>query len=193
MGKAGGMAAERDLERQERDEPVRLRAYDPAWPEMFHREAATLTHVLRPWITGGVHHVGSTAVPGLAAKPIIDIMVGVVDLDSSRPCIDLLADLSYCYAPYRDQEMHWFCKPSPARRTHHLHLVPTASGRFADVLAFRDYLRANPSAAWQYAQLKRQLANRFADDREAYTDGKSGMIASLTADAHRWLAIPQAR
>jgi GrpB-like predicted nucleotidyltransferase (UPF0157 family) len=147
-----------------------------------------LARTIGPWITGGVHHIGSTAVPGLAAKPVIDIMVGVLDLDSSRPCIDLLAKLDYCYAPYRDDVMHWFCKPSPAHRTHHLHLVPTGSGRFADVLAFRDYLRAHPVAVEQYEQLKRRLAVRHTNDRDAYTDGKSTMVAAMTADARSWLA-----
>jgi GrpB-like predicted nucleotidyltransferase (UPF0157 family) len=185
------MANEHGLHGQGRDEAVSLSVYDPGWPARFQNEAVVLTEVLGRWNTGGVHHVGSTAVPGLAAKPVIDIMVGVLDLDSSRPCIDLLAQLDYCYAPYREDEMHWFCKPSPARRTHHLHLVPTGSRRFTDVLAFRDYLRAHPHVARQYEQVKRQLAIRYVDDRQAYTDGKSAMVATITADARRWLAADQ--
>jgi GrpB-like predicted nucleotidyltransferase (UPF0157 family) len=170
------------------DEVVTLRPYDPAWPAMFAREAEALTAVLGPWITGGVHHVGSTAVPGLPAKPIVDIMVGVADLQSSRPCLELVAGLDYCYAPHRPEVMHWFCKPDPSRRTHHLQLVPFGSARFADVLAFRDYLRAHPSVADAYARLKGDLAVRHHRDREAYTEGKSAMVAAVTADARRWLA-----
>jgi GrpB-like predicted nucleotidyltransferase (UPF0157 family) len=170
------------------DEPISIRAYDPAWQAGFQREARILTDALGSYITGGVHHIGSTAVPGLAAKPIIDIMIGVADLESSRPCIELLADLDYCYAPYRHDVMHWFCKPTPARRTHHLHLVPTGAPRFTDVLIFRDHLRAHPDAARRYEQLKRELADRYTGDRDAYTDGKSAMVAELTAEAHRWLA-----
>lgn len=131
--------------------------------------------------------MGSTAIAGLAAKPVIDIMIGVRDLDSSRPCIGLLAELDYCYAPYRQDVMHWFCKPGPARRTHHLHLVPTDSERFTDVLAFRDYLRAHPAVGRQYEELKRRLAVQHARDRNAYTDGKSAMVATITADARRWM------
>jgi GrpB-like predicted nucleotidyltransferase (UPF0157 family) len=82
--------------------------------------------------------------------------------------------------------MHWFCKPDPDRRTHHLHLVPTGSPRFNDVLAFRDYLRAHPDAASDYEALKRELALRHPDDREAYTDGKADLVRLLTADAHAW-------
>lgn len=168
------------------DEEIHLRSYDPAWPGLFEREARVLTGALASHIVGGVHHVGSTAVPGLTAKPVIDIMVGVADLDSSRPCIDLLARYGYCHAPYRPDVMHWFCKPDPAHRTHHLHLVPAGSRRFTDVLAFRDYLRTHPAAARQYAALKRRLAGRHAHDRDAYTDGKSAMVAAITADARRW-------
>jgi len=169
------------------DEPIHLDPYDPAWPVRFERETTILTELLGSHISGGVHHVGSTAVPGLTAKPIIDIMIGVRDLDSTRPCIDLLADLDYCYAPHREDVMHWFCKPDPARRTHHLHLVPTGSERFADVLAFRDYLRAHSAAVRQYEKLKRHLATQHTHDRDAYTDGKSAMVATLTAEARRWL------
>jgi GrpB-like predicted nucleotidyltransferase (UPF0157 family) len=164
---------------------VSVRDYDPGWPARFRSEAALLAEAIGPWITGGVHHVGSTAIPGLVAKPVIDIMVGVADLESSRLCIDVLAELDYCYAPYREDVMHWFCKPSPARRTHHLHLVPTGSDRFTDVLAFRDYLRTHPDVAAQYGDLKRQLAVSHANDRSAYTDGKSAMVAAITADARR--------
>ena len=128
------------------------------------------------WATGGIHHVGSTAVLGLEAKPIIDILVGVDSLEASRACFEPLAKLDYFYAPYRADEMHWFCKPHPSRRTHHLHLVPTDSSRFRDELAFRDRLRSNRRVAEEYAALKRDLAGRFADDREAYTDGKAGFI-----------------
>jgi GrpB-like predicted nucleotidyltransferase (UPF0157 family) len=165
------------------DERVSLHDYDPAWPAMFQLEADRLAEALAPWITGGVHHVGSTAVPGLSAKPIIDIMIGVADLESARPCLPRAAELGYCYAPHRATVMHWFCKPDPAHRTHHLQLVPTGSARYLDVLAFRDHLRAHPGAAAEYARLKRELARRHATDRDAYTDGKSAMVAEITAAA----------
>jgi GrpB-like predicted nucleotidyltransferase (UPF0157 family) len=115
-------------------------------------------------------------VPGLEAKPIIDILAGVRDLDESRACFEPLAQLGYMYAPYLPNEMHWFCKPHPSRRTHHLHLVPVGSKRYLDELAFRDRLRAGPEVAEEYAALKRALASRFAQDREAYTGAKSEFI-----------------
>jgi len=161
------------------DEPIRLVPYDPSWPAQFAAERAVLDEEIGDWATGGVHHVGSTAVPGLDAKPIIDILVGVDSLQASRASFDLLSKLDYLYAPYRADEMHWFCKPDPSRRTHHLHLVPTDSSRFRDELAFRDRLRSSPRVAEEYAGLKRDLAERFADDREAYTDGKADFIGQI--------------
>lgn len=159
-----------------RDAPIRLAPYDPSWPARFAAERAALDEEIEGWATGGIHHVGSTAVPGLEAKPIIDILIGVDSLHASRACFNRLATLDYLYAPYRADEMHWFCKPDPSHRTHHLHLVPTDSSRFREELAFRDRLRSNPKVAEEYAALKRDLAERFADDREAYTEGKTDFI-----------------
>src|SRR4051812_2680418 len=105
-------------------EPVVIAAYDPTWPERFEAERALLEPVLGEAAPGGIHHVGSTAVPGLAAKPVIDILVGVADLESSRALIEPLGAVGYVYAQYRADVMHWLCKPSPQQRTHHLHLVP---------------------------------------------------------------------
>lgn len=163
------------------DEAIGLQSHDPAWKLRFEAEASLLERVIGPWVFGGPHHVGSTAVPELEAKPIIDILVGVRSLDEARACFEPLADLSYLYAPYRSEEMHWFCKPIPSRRTHHLHLVPVASQRYRDELTFRDRLRADPEVAEEYARLKRQLAERHRHDREAYTDGKSDFIRRVVS------------
>jgi GrpB-like predicted nucleotidyltransferase (UPF0157 family) len=163
------------------DAPIEIVAYDPAWPRMFEEERARLEAAIAPWVTGGIHHVGSTAVPGLAAKPVIDVLAGVGSLDASRASFAPLKQLDYDYAPYREQEMHWFCKPSRSYRTHHLHLIPTASERYREELAFRDALRADPSIARDYEQLKRVLADSYRHDREAYTDAKAGFVAEVLA------------
>lgn len=167
------------------DEPIRIEPPRPDWPARFEAERQALEAAIGPWATGGIHHVGSTAVPGLDAKPVIDILVGVDDLESSRACFGLLAQLGYLHAPYLPDEMHWFCKPDPARRTHHLHLVPAGSQRFADELAFRDHLRGMPGAAAEYAALKRRLAGEHPDDREAYTAAK----AAFVTDALSWRTV----
>lgn len=163
------------------DEPIRLSPYDPSWPARFEEERTALEDVIGEWVVGGIHHVGSTAVPGLEAKPIIDILAGVRDLEESRACFEPLARLGYMYAPYLPDEMHWFCKPHPSRRTHHLHLVPVDSKRFRDELAFRDRLRDDSEIAARYLSLKHDLARRFAHDREAYTDGKSPFVKDALA------------
>lgn len=164
------------------DEPVRIVPYDPSWPSRFEAEARALEEAIGSWAAGGIHHVGSTAVPGLEAKPIVDILVGVDELESSRSCFEPLEGLGYLYAPYLPEQMHWFCKPHPNRRTHHLHLVPTGSERFREELAFRDLLRANPETAARYASLKHDLAKRFAEDREAYTEAKTDFIRRALVD-----------
>jgi len=163
------------------DEPIRLVPYDPSWPDKFSEEQAALEGAIGDWASGGIHHVGSTAVPGLEAKPVIDILAGVDSLEAARECFGPLAELGYLYAPYRAGEMHWFCKPHPSRRTHHLHLVPTGSMRFRNELAFRDRLRADPALAGEYAALKRSLAVLHAEDREAYTEAKADFIRRALA------------
>lgn len=167
------------------DQPIRVVPYDPAWPARFEAERGALDEAIGEWATGGIHHVGSTAVAGLDAKPIIDILVGVESLETSRACFSPLAELGYKYAPYRAEEMHWFCKPDPRRRTHHLHLVPKDSSRFGDELAFRDLLRLNSERAKEYAELKYRLAARFEHDREAYTDAKADFIRRALAHQGR--------
>ena len=113
------------------------------------------------------------------AKPVIDIMAAVRDLPSSLDARDVLAQLAYTYFPYRSDVMHWFCKPSPQHRTHHLHLVPMQSPLWSDRLVFRNYLRSSAAAAEEYAALKTQLASRYRLDREAYTNAKGEFVRSI--------------
>lgn len=162
-----------------REEPIYLVPYDPTWPGRFEDERARLARTLSPWLAGPIEHIGSTAVPALTAKPVIDIMAGVRDLPSSLEARDALALLDYVYFPYRADVMHWFCKPSPARRTHHLHLVPVESALWDERVIFRDYLRSSPAAAAEYAALKAALAAEHPFDREAYTEAKGGFVRSI--------------
>jgi GrpB-like predicted nucleotidyltransferase (UPF0157 family)/predicted nucleotidyltransferase len=179
----GLLASLRNMLLGDEDEPIRIVSYEPSWTARFEQEKADLQQAIGPWVTGGIHHVGSTAVPGMAAKPVIDILVGVESLPASRACFEPLAKLRYGYAPYRSEEMHWFCKPSPSHRTHHLHLVPRGSKRYRDELAFRDALRARPATAKAYLKVKRALASSHEHDREAYTVGKAAFIADVLKHA----------
>ncbi len=156
--------------------PVEIVVYDPLWPSKFETERALLQVVLAPWLTGPIEHVGSTAIPGIPAKPVIDIMAAVENLEASRPAISALVESGYVYFPYRPDIMHWFCKPSAAFRTHHLHLTPLSSERWDKCLAFRDAVRGDQSLAVEYAALKHRLAGEFKFDREAYTDGKAPFV-----------------
>ena len=167
------------------DAPVQLVPYNPVWPELFRAERDLLATVLGPWLVGRIEHVGSTAVPGLAAKPVIDIMAPVQDLESSRPALAALQAIGYCYAPYKPEEMHWFCKPSPEHRTHHLHLVPLNSRRWIEPLAFRDLLVSDASVAKDYAALKSRLATLYRNDRERYTEEKGPFIERALRENRR--------
>jgi GrpB-like predicted nucleotidyltransferase (UPF0157 family) len=162
--------------------PIHIAAYDPAWPTLFEAERQLLARVLGRWLVGPIEHVGSTAVPGLSAKPVIDIMAAVESLDTSREAITSLREVGYQYAPYRIDVMHWFCKPSFATRTHHLHLVPFPSPLWTERIAFRDCLRALPAVAQDYAALKHRLADRHPFDREAYTEAKGPFVARVLRD-----------
>ena len=165
--------------RRPADRAVSIEPYRPGWPVAFEAERRLLVPVIGEYVVGGIHHVGSTAVPNLPAEPIIDILAGIRDLDSARPCIDLVAPLGYEYAPYLAEEMYWFCKPHPVRRTHHLHLVPAGSQRYRDELRFRDYLREHRDSRDEYARLKRGLAVRFRRDREGYTEAKAEFVRDV--------------
>jgi GrpB-like predicted nucleotidyltransferase (UPF0157 family) len=165
------------------DDPVYIEPYSATWPILFTAERALLESVLAPWLTGPIEHVGSTAVPGLAAKPIIDMMAGVRGQELSRGAIPALEHVGYCYAPYRQEVMHWFCKPTPSHRTHHLHLVPYLSPLWKERLIFRDRLRSDKHVAEEYADLKRSLAQIHQNDREGYTEAKNSFIKRVVRGA----------
>ncbi len=162
--------------------PVFIVAYDASWPTRFAEERAALAGVLSPWLAGPIEHIGSTAVPGLVAEPVIDIMAAVASLDASRPALAAVAALHYVYFPYREEIMHWLCKPSDEVRTHHLHLVPVGSALWHERLRFRDRLRSDARVAAEYAALKLELAARYEFDREAYTNAKESFVRRILAE-----------
>jgi GrpB-like predicted nucleotidyltransferase (UPF0157 family) len=164
---------------------IRVVPYQPTWVDQFEVEKAFLEPLLAPWRRGPIEHIGSTAVVGLCAKPVIDVMVGVTSLLESLPAKAVMQRAGYQYADYRTDVMHWFCKPSFALRTHHVHLIPCESPLWRERLAFRDLLRADPRLAEEYATLKLELAAKFESDREAYTDAKWPFIARALARSPR--------
>jgi GrpB-like predicted nucleotidyltransferase (UPF0157 family) len=159
--------------------------YDPAWPGRFELERTLLERALAPWLDGGIHHIGSTAIRGLAAKPIIDIMAGVRDLDEAREAFQPLRELSYVYTPHRPSIAHHFSKPSARldEVTHGLHLTKPGSDLWRERLAFRDALRSDPGLARKYEELKLRLVQEHRNDVEAYTAGKRDFVGRILTGA----------
>jgi GrpB-like predicted nucleotidyltransferase (UPF0157 family) len=157
----------------EADAPVQVADYDPAWPASFEAEHRRLA----PLLDGAdIHHIGSTAVPGLAAKPVIDMIALVADVDA--PIAALVERAGYQFPrAYNSTLSHrrFLCYPSASHRTHHLHLVDEQH-ELDRRLRFRDRLRADPTLAGEYATLKQGLARQYASDREAYSDAKRDFI-----------------
>lgn len=183
---------EADAQRIQRlvHEPITVVPYDPRWRTAFKEEEAQLRACLPAGQVLRIEHIGSTAVPGLAAKPIIDILVGVSDLaETRRATVPILTAQGYEYLwrPTQGDDgppwYAWFIKRDPAggARTHHLHMVETgpAFAEHWERPRFRDYLIAHPDAAQQYGDLKLQLAATHPNDRAAYTRAKSKFIQAV--------------
>jgi GrpB-like predicted nucleotidyltransferase (UPF0157 family) len=161
--------------------------YDPRWPALFGQEAKRLRATLDPSLIVGLEHFGSTAVRGLSAKPIIDILIAVRSLAAAKTSfVEPLRTLDYVYwAENPKQDRLFFVKGMPpfgARRSHHVH-VTEMQGEMWQRLAFRDYLRAHPEEASTYEQLKRRLAAEHPADRDAYTGAKAAYIAGVMRKA----------
>jgi len=163
---------------------VEIAEFDPAWPGAYERERAAILAALGDLVFA-VEHVGSTSVPGLGAKPIIDIMIGLRDLADHARCVAPLDGLGYEYRgdggiPGR----HYFRKKlAVGLRTHHIHMVERESDFWRRHVLFRDYLRGHPDEASAYQRLKVRLAAQFRDDRLAYTEAKSEFIEAALAKA----------
>ena len=170
-----------------RRDPIVIVDYDPEWPARFERERPLLERVLAPVLVHPIEHIGSTAVPGLAAKAIIDLCAVVADIDPLDAFADALDAVGWIAAPEPDDvagRRRSFCTPSVEWRTHHLHVVEAGSTGWRGWLAFRDHLRTHPEDAAEYARLKRSLAADAAagdpDDRTGYRSGKGGFIQRIT-------------
>jgi GrpB-like predicted nucleotidyltransferase (UPF0157 family) len=156
---------------------VLIMPYDPLWPLEFEAEAARVERACDE-LPIRLEHVGSTAVPGLAAKPVIDILAGVPSRALRAPYIASLVQLGYEHkGNYGIRGRDYFRRGSP--RSHHVHMVSWSSAFWRDQLLFRDYLRAHDDVAREYAALKRELAVTFADDGRQYADEKGPFIASV--------------
>ena len=166
------------------EDRIEISEYDPAWPAEYEAERGRIRAALDADLLMEIQHIGSTAIPGMAAKPIIDILLMVHEGAERGRVIQGLQKLGYVYwAENPEPGRMFFVKGMPpfgTRRTHHVHVFDDGAER-RHRIAFRDYLRLHADAAQEYAELKRQLAERFVNDRDAYTLGKDEFIANICA------------
>lgn len=165
------------------NEDVQLQAHDPVWARHFDSEATRL-QALAPGTFLAIEHIGSTAVAGLPAKPVIDILAGVPSLEDVDALIERLCANGYTTSTEFNATLadrKWLMRWRDGHRTHHLHIVVFDGVQWHDRLAFRDALRHDPGLAERYAALKADLATRHRSDREAYTEAKGEFVRAVVS------------
>ncbi|MCW4052428.1 MAG: GrpB family protein [Candidatus Bathyarchaeota archaeon] len=167
---------------------VKIVDYNPQWPTLFENEKRLILHAIGNNVVR-IEHVGSTAVIGLGAKPIIDITVAIKNLKEAYKCIGPLESIGYEYVPEYEEsipERRYFHKGRPARAQHyHIHMVTLSSNFWKRHLLFRNYLRTHPEVAQDYYELKKRLAREYGSDRTGYTEAKTLFIESAVAKAKK--------
>lgn len=158
--------------------------HDPLWSLRYQAAARGLRGALGA-VAVRVDHIGSTAVPGLAAKPVIDVQVSVSELRPSDRYATPIERLGYVHRPHPDVVDREFFRP-PGPRTVHVHVVAAESRAEREHLVVRDFLRIHPEAATAYAALKRRLAAQFSEARQDYQSGKDDFLKGLLVDAEEW-------
>ena len=167
------------------DQRVELVDYDPGWRDRLAEQQPLVEALLRPWLAGPVEHVGSTAVPGLRAKPVIDMLAPVTSLAGAQAAVPVLVGAGWLFWP-DDPCRHyrlWFLRPRPEARTHHLHLIEDRHPHAVALLVFRDALRADAGLCREYAGLKDRLARRHPGNRNAYSNAKGEFVARVLRQA----------
>lgn len=162
--------------------PVMIVDYDPQWPILYEKEKSSILGSIGHKVIA-VEHIGSTAVPGLGGKPIIDIMAGVCHFAEADECLPLLRDLDYKKVIPQPEEPDWYyCLDKVYHgntvklKNYHLHFVKFLSDHWKKHLIFRDFLRADPDLAHEYYELKKKLAAKYGSNRIGYTDAKTSFI-----------------
>lgn len=165
---------------------VEVVPYHSDWPEKFQAEADALRRVLGDEVLS-IHHFGSTAIPGISAKPIIDILVIVRNINMIDEMTPQLEAIGYhAVGEYGIPGRRFFFKGSDEVRSHHLHIYETGNPHIMRHLAFRDYMRTHPIPAQNYARLKEELARQYPDDMEKYIAGKNNFVKKQEENALKW-------
>lgn len=161
--------------------PIVICNYDPRWPLEYAKEKERVMAAIGQYVLA-MEHIGSTSVPGLASKPIIDLAAGVRQFSDTDLCIQPLRKIGYVYVPEFERELpgrRYFYLAAGEEHTHHLHMVEITSEFWKRHIFFREYLRAHPEQAQAYVQLKRELAARYGTDRPSYTSAKAEFIRHI--------------
>jgi len=160
---------------------IELTEYNPEWPAVFEAESTRIRAACGPALVA-IEHIGSTALPGIAAKPVLDLMLGVQRLEDADGLVAPMRGLGYEYAGrYEAFGRFSFVLRAHGRRVSHAHGFVVDGPHWRRHLFFRDHLRSHPDAAARYESLKRKLAARYEDDREAYSDGKTPFLRAIEA------------
>ena len=162
--------------------------YDSRWPSLFEQESRSVAGALGEAVVA-VEHIGSTAVPGLAAKPVVDMLAGLRTLALPASAVDAMDELGYEFLGENGIPGRLFFRKGRPR-THHVHAVLVGSDLWDRHLAFRDYLRAHGDEADDYADFKRRLVHDVDGDRDRYVDGKEAYAAALERRARSWKRGP---
>lgn len=167
------------------DQPIALVDHDPSWHDRFFEQQAVLSRLLQPWLAAPPEHVGSTAIPGLRAKPIVDIVAPVHSFAAAQAAVSVLERDGWLFWPDDPNRVYrlWFLRPTPAARTHHLQIMQHDDPERQKLLLFREALRGDAALRRAYAALKDRLAEQHRTDRNAYTDAKSDFVRSVVQAA----------
>lgn len=165
---------------------VEVVPHSASWREMFEAEAGELAAVLGDEVVK-VHHIGSTAIPGIGAKPIIDILLEVRDIERMDDLTPEMAELGYeAKGEFGLPGRRYFVKDGESHRTHQIHTYQTGNPEIERHLTFRDYMISHPEDARTYSRLKEELARKFPTDIEAYMDGKDAFVKEMERRALIW-------
>ena len=165
---------------------VKVVPHDPNWSKLFKLEADKIAVILGQEVIA-IHHIGSTAIPNISAKPLIDILVEVHDIEKIDEFNEEMTKLSYQpQGEFGIPGRRFFIKGDDSTRTHHVHMFQTGDSEIERHLSFRDYMMAHPEEAQAYSRLKEELARRFPEDIESYMEGKEGFIKEIDRKAKAW-------